>query len=396
MRKVAGFQISKALMRGWALALMLAWQASVPLLLGQLQVAQIDLSPPDAADNDVVTFKLSGTWPDGCVPQSPVVSVSAALLRIDTTNPGTVCTQALTPWTLAGAIGKLSPGRYDIVVRFSGPNASSPVELGRRTLTVADSSLLNEVLLPMVVNGAPSRNLHYQTIFTVLNASGGDVRGTLQVYSNSGTPSGAFCSPLAPPPSSSALTLSPNGQYMQFTSADLPFLNGWARLRWQGSAQVLVSEELTLVAAAPAPCLLVCNRPSTEKLSSSQITAVKPAREFKMPMTINPNRQTAVALINPSSSDPITVKVAILDSAGQSAKIGIPNQFVITVRPLERISKFVWQMALEQSPLASVPSPSESFQGSLVFSSDLPFVASGLHIMFPEGKFAPVPGVSTR
>ncbi|PYS06263.1 MAG: hypothetical protein DMG17_32645, partial [Acidobacteria bacterium] len=312
------------------------------------------------------------------------------------TNPGVVCTLSLTPWTITGTIGKLSPGRYDVIVGFSGPSMSSPVELGRRSLTVADSSLLNEAILPIVINGAIAEKLHFQTIFTVLNGSAGDVKGTLQVYSNAGAASGVFCSPLAPPPSNATFALSPNGQYLQFTSADLAFLNGWARLRWEGPAPVLVSEELTLVAAAPARCQLVCDRPSTEKLSSAQIAAVKPAREFKMPMTINPNRQTAVVLINASSSDPVTVKVSILDSTGQSAQLAVPNSFEITLRPLERVSKYFWQMASEQSPLGIAPNPPDFFQGSLVFSSDLPFVVSGLHIMYPEGKFVPVPAVSTR
>src|SRR5436309_14400523 len=254
----------------------------------QIQVVQIDLSPPDAADNDVITFRLTGIWSNGCVPQSPVVSVSPGTVRIDATNPGVVCTLALTPWTLTGTIGKLSPGRYDVIVGFSGPSMSSPLELGRRSITVADSSLLNEAILPIVVNGAIAEKLHFQTIFTVLNGSAGNVKGTLQVYSNAGAPFGAFCSPLAPPPSNAMFVLSPNSQYLQFTSADLAFLNGWARLRWEGPAPVLVSEELTLVAAAPARCQLVCDRPSTEKLSSAKIAAIKPAREFKMAMTINP------------------------------------------------------------------------------------------------------------
>jgi len=368
------------------------------LLFAQLQaqVALIDLSPPDAADNDVITFNLSGTWSNGCVPQSPVVSVSPGTVRIDTTNPGVVCTQALTPWTLTGTIGKLSPGSYDVVVRFSGPSMSSPMEVGRRRLTVANSAVLTEVILPIVVNGAIAEKLHFQTIFTVLNGLSGDVKGTLQVYSNAGAASGVFCSPLAPAPSNATFALNTNAQYLQFTSADLDFLNGWARVRWEGPAPVLVSEELTLVAAAPARCQLVCNRPSTEKLSSAQIAAVKPAREFKMPLTINPNRQTAVALINPSSADPVTVKISILDSAGQSAQLAVSNSFAIRIAPLERISKYVWQMASEQSALLVRPTLPDSFQGSLVFSSDSPFVVSGLHIMYPEGKFVPVPAVTTR
>jgi hypothetical protein len=269
-----------------------------------------------------------------------MVSVVLGVIRIDTTNPAPVCLQVLTPWTLAGTIGKLSAGRYDVVVRFSGPTGSSSIELGRRTLTVMGSQL-NEVIFPWWSTGAAEK-LHHQTIFTVLNTVSGDVKGTLQVYSNTGAPSGAFCSPPRPPPSSATFMLTPNAEYVQFTSADLAFLNGWARLRWQGPAPMLASEELTLLAAAPAPCQLVCNRPSTEKLSSAQIAAVKPGLEFKMPMTINTNRQTAVALINSSSSDPVTVKVSILDSAGQNAQLGVPNRFEITIRPLERVAKFVW------------------------------------------------------
>jgi hypothetical protein len=366
------------------------------ILYGQPQLEQMDLRPLDASGADVVTFKIGGIWPDGCVPQSPVISISPGTVRIDTSNPATACPLALTPWALSGTIGKLAAGRYDVVVRYSGAGSTNPVELGRRTLTVADSSLLSEVIFPMVVNGSAAEKLHYQTIFTVLNTSAADVKGTLQVYSNTGAAQGAFCSPLAPAPSNAQLTLTPNSEYLQFTSADLPFLNGWARLRWTGPAPILISEELTLVAAAPAPCLLVCNRPSNEKLSSAQITAVRPGLEFKMPMTINANRQTAVALINPSSGAAITVKVSILDSTGQAAKLAVPNSFEIKVGPLERISKFVWQMAAEQSSMTVVPTLPESFQGSLVFSSDSPFVASGLHIMFPEGKFVPVSAVSTR
>ena len=84
------------------------------------------------------------------------------------------------------------------MVRFSGPGVSPPAELGRRTLTVSDSSSITEMILPIVVNGAVAEKLHYQTIFTVLHTTASDVKGTLQVFSNAGAASGAFCSPLAP------------------------------------------------------------------------------------------------------------------------------------------------------------------------------------------------------
>src|SRR5881397_3549064 len=169
MMKVADSRIVMALTCAGTVILALASQTTGTLLFAQfqIQVVQIDLSPPDAADNDVITFRLAGIWSNGCIPQSPVVSVSPGTVRIDTTNPGVVCTQSLTPWTLTGTIGKLSPGSYDVVVRFSGPSMSSPMEVGRRRLTVANSAVLTEVILPIVVNGAIAEKLHFQTIFTV-------------------------------------------------------------------------------------------------------------------------------------------------------------------------------------------------------------------------------------
>ena len=114
------------------------------------------------------------------------------------------------------------------------------------------SQSMNEMVLPIVVNGPVAEKMHYQTIFTILNASKQDINATLQIYNNVGTPAGVFCSPLAPPPSSVTITLRPNAQYFQFTSADLPFLIGWARLRWEGSSSILASVEITQVAAAPS------------------------------------------------------------------------------------------------------------------------------------------------
>src|SRR5262249_26828157 len=138
--KAAASRIVMAVIRTGTVILALASQAAGPLLFAQIQiqVVQIDLSPPDAADNDVISFRLSRVWSNCCIPQSAVVSVSAGTVRIDTTNSGVVCTQSLTPWTLTGTIGKLPPGRYDVVARFSGPNLSDPLELGRRSFTVAD------------------------------------------------------------------------------------------------------------------------------------------------------------------------------------------------------------------------------------------------------------------
>src|SRR2546427_6065219 len=65
MMKVADSRIVMALTCTATVLLMLASQV---LLFAQfqIQVVQIDLSPPDAADNDVLTFRLTGIWWNGC------------------------------------------------------------------------------------------------------------------------------------------------------------------------------------------------------------------------------------------------------------------------------------------------------------------------------------------
>ena len=260
--------------------------------------------------------------------------------------------------------------------------------------TAQDQTTVNEVVLPIVVNGAIAEKLHYQTIFTVLNGSKQVLQATLQVYDNSGTPGGVFCSPLAPPPSRVTMTLQPDAQYFQFTSADLPYLNGWALVRWEGPASLLVSTEVTLANAAPFPCLLICNRPSTEKLSSAQISAVRPATEFRLPVTLNRYRQTALAIVNPSATRTLRIKVTLLDAAGDIPKLGVPASFEEKVEPLARTSKFLWQMAQEHSPLDVIVPVPDMFQGSLILSAEIPFAVGALNIMFPEGKFVTIPILS--
>lgn len=355
---------------------------------------QIELIPPNPISTDNIVVRLSGIWASGCVPQSPRVSISSMEVRVETSTPAGPCLASLTPWSLTPSIGRLAPGAYRVIVNASGPASPAPVELGRKTFSVSPFSLFKEAILPVVVNGAFADKLHYQTNFTILNTTGYRIGAELQVYSNAGTPGGVFCSPLAPPPSSFAATLDPSALFTQFTSADLPFHDGWARLRWQGPTSLVVNEEVTLVAAPPAPCALVCNRPSTEKISSTQISAVVPAREFRLPVTFNRYRQTALAVINPSATDSLNVRISLLDASGEEARLGVPGTFDVKIRPLERISRFLWQLALDHSPLTVIVPVPENFQGSVILTGDNPFVVSALNIMFPEGKFVSIPSIS--
>src|SRR5262249_28873465 len=151
-------------------------------------------------------------WTNGCVPQTPKVSIASGEIRIETSFPAETCTAALTPWSLTGSLGVLAAGDYLLIVTYSTPSLTAPMEIGRKAFTVSTASLSNEAILPIVVNGAVGTNAHYQSIFTVLNASSQDVHATLEIYNNSGALTGAFCSPLAPPPSSVTATLNPGGE----------------------------------------------------------------------------------------------------------------------------------------------------------------------------------------
>src|SRR5205809_7439838 len=99
MVKVADSRIVMALTCAGTVILALAAQTIGTLLFAQFQtqVVQIDLSPPDAADNDVITFRLSATGQDSCAPQSPMVSVAPGTVRIDPSNLGVVCLLSVTP-----------------------------------------------------------------------------------------------------------------------------------------------------------------------------------------------------------------------------------------------------------------------------------------------------------
>lgn len=111
------------------------------LLLAVSGVAQvgttINIIPgPIVPFGTPVFIQISGVYKNGCVPQSPVASLFGATITINTSNPGTVCTQALTPWgPYTIGVGILSPGTYLVRVIHHPANAA-PELLGTRTFVV--------------------------------------------------------------------------------------------------------------------------------------------------------------------------------------------------------------------------------------------------------------------
>ncbi|MEO6726416.1 MAG: IPT/TIG domain-containing protein [Blastocatellia bacterium] len=116
--------------------------APATFTISQTPVAQTAFDPPAPTINDDITVRLSGTWPNGCVPQNPrLISISGIgaevkEVHIATSNSGQVCTAALTDWSLSLALGKLVAGSY--VVRTFHTSPSGQREIGRASLTVSN------------------------------------------------------------------------------------------------------------------------------------------------------------------------------------------------------------------------------------------------------------------
>lgn len=111
------------------------------LLLAVSGVAQVGttitiIPGPIVPFGTPVFIQISGVYNNGCVPQSPVASLFGTTITINTSNPGTICTQALTPWgpyTIGAGI--LPPGTYLVRVIHHPANAA-PELLGTRTFVV--------------------------------------------------------------------------------------------------------------------------------------------------------------------------------------------------------------------------------------------------------------------
>ena len=111
---------------------------SVAVLAQAGRTAQIEIQPANPTAGDNITIRLSGTWPNACVPQNPQVTVAGNRILIQTSNPGEVCGQALTPWSLTVPIGQLPAGVYEVVVTYRSPSFQNNqiIVIGYRVFSV--------------------------------------------------------------------------------------------------------------------------------------------------------------------------------------------------------------------------------------------------------------------
>lgn len=254
-----------------------------------------------------------------------------------------------------------------------------------------------ELILPVFVTGSIQSPVHFQTALRLLNASSAAGSATLNIFNDSGAPirgDAVFCDggPLNPPPFRSpnpfdlVFGLAGDGSVEISSLGGAVFLSGWARLRHDGTPIQTVAE-IALISAAPFLCIApICMRPSTQIVTIAVVPAVRPSREFRANASLTSQRESAYALVNPSSSQTATIEIIAADSSGR-----ILDQNTIRVPAQGRVAKFLWELLLLGKVFVAPPKRPNFFHGSVKITSDIPIAVGALNVLSPEGKFAGLP-----
>ena len=271
------------------------------------------------------------------------------------------------------------------------------------TLQISDAER-REVILPVVANGIVDEPRHLQSTFSFLNFSESEVEAFLEVYDDEGHLQNNFlqCSPIVVEDSEVRLSFSPSGSVHQGGITATELINGWARLSWTGTTRIEGHVEVALIDDDPVPCLLVCNRPSTQIVTSLRMPARKPAKGFRSQVIITQYRDSALAIVNPSPSESGTLKLTLVDSEGQIFRDtnGVPAQIEeYSLAPMTRVAQFAWEFFDACDPAHQIcaavttdPTPApDMFHGSIRIESDVAIVVGAVQVLLPEGRFVHLP-----
>jgi hypothetical protein len=239
---------------------------------------------------------------------------------------------------------------------------------------------MKDLILPVALNGYTTPPVHYQTIIRIVNMSSGTVDVTLEAYQNDGTAVRILeLFPVTRSGTKTVFQINSGGSVEAFTAEDTPSLNGWIRLTFDSSATILASAEVALINAPVGPHP-ICIRPSTEIVTSVQLPALDGARKFSAFTVIRPNRKSAFAIVNPSTTEKATVFLSLMDPSGKfvaSSTIDVP--------PQGRVSRFAHEL---------LPAAPSDFMGALRITSTIPVGFGGVNVLFPGGDFTGINVVS--
>jgi uncharacterized protein (TIGR03437 family) len=134
-----------------------------------LTAAQIEVNPPNPTTADDISIRISGAWPNSCIPLNPQVTRVGNEIRIATSNPGQICLTVLTGWSHTLRIGQLGTGAFEVIVTHTAPN--SVMEIGRRRFEVTSPPFITRIIRAVNTNANPSSQV---TVPITLDAQGNE------------------------------------------------------------------------------------------------------------------------------------------------------------------------------------------------------------------------------
>lgn len=159
-----------------ALLLPLAALLSAPapaLSLPNVTVATVPAAP---APGDPIVLKLSGQWPDACVPTSARTSFTRAGAKLqvlfDYSGFSGACATVVSPWAIDVPVGSLAEGTYTVEV-FRSRTLMSPELIGSGSFTVA---ALPETTVWLPGFSAPGEAITISSSLTAYNNSDGPAK----------------------------------------------------------------------------------------------------------------------------------------------------------------------------------------------------------------------------
>lgn len=257
----------------------------------------------------------------------------------------------------------------------------SALLLGWVALRPVQAQETRDLYLPVVVNGYIQRPVHLQTMVRIVNLGDSAVSVVFEAYRNDGTATRLFeLFPVERDGTRTVFEIPGRGAVEAFTLGDIPSFDGWARLTLPASAEVEASAEVAVINGVVGPHP-ICHRPSNEILATATIQAVDSGNYGSSFAVNRVHRQTALALVNPSTERKATVRFSLLDLSGNLVASGRRE-----LEPQTRLSEPLSQL-LDNPPADSM--------AVLWIQADEPISVATIQMLFPDGKFASAP-VSLR
>lgn len=271
-----------------------------------------------------------------------------------------------------------------------------------------DGSEPHQLIFPIVHSEFIDGLTNLQTTFSFMNLSNTTASASIVAFQNDGTPTRilGLCDPFGRPPDLEEVQrdfeVPAQGGQDFLTQADnqsnLPGFAGWARVTLDLDVDVRSSSEV-LLRASPEPCIVLSG---TSPLSQSdvrlqdsdvsglflkavEVSAVKPARQFRARGFDWVTRQSAFALVNPSETETASVQIEVFNYGAE--RIGAAE---VTIPPLNRVARLMSELV---QVLPCPECPPVHHRGFVRFSSDIPIAVGGVVIVKPGDIWVSLPVV---